>query len=109
MALKIGHAIAKGIFDRKDTEEPFHPWWEKLQDYICYSTILIGSIMFIENVDDVSEKISYRNHNSSLLLLSCFRALCTADCRQRSDMCTTIHKYHESSKNVIFIHSIKIG
>ena len=42
MALKVGHAIASGIFDLKDTEEPFHPWWETAQDYICYSIILIG-------------------------------------------------------------------
>ena len=45
MALKVGHAIANGIFNLKDTEEPFHPWWESLQDYICYSTILIGRII----------------------------------------------------------------
>ena len=44
MALKVGHAIASGIFDLKDTEEPFHPWWETAQDYICYSILLIGKI-----------------------------------------------------------------
>ena len=45
MALKVGQAIVSGIlFNLKDTEEPFHPWWESLQDYICYSTILIGRI-----------------------------------------------------------------
>ena len=44
MALKVGHAIASGIFDLKDTEEPFHPWWETAQDYICYCIILIGNI-----------------------------------------------------------------
>ena len=44
MALKVGHAIASSIFDLKDTEEPFHPWWETAQDYICYSILLIGKI-----------------------------------------------------------------
>ena len=43
MALKVGYAIASGIFNLKDAEEPFHPWWETLQDYICYSVILIGN------------------------------------------------------------------
>ena len=44
MALKVGHAIASSIFDLKDTEEPFHPWWETAQDYICYGILLIGKI-----------------------------------------------------------------
>ena len=46
MALKIGYAIASGIFNLKDAEEPFHPWWEAVQDYVCYSTILIGRNIF---------------------------------------------------------------
>ena len=46
MALKVGHAIASGIFDLKETEEPFHPWWEKLQDYICYSILILGNKIF---------------------------------------------------------------
>ena len=43
MALKVGYAIAKsGIFNLADTEAPFHPWWETLEDYICYTIILVG-------------------------------------------------------------------
>ena len=49
MALKVGHAIASGIFDLKDTEEPFHPWWETAQDYICYSIILIGILNALQS------------------------------------------------------------
>ena len=43
MALKVGHAIASGIFNLNETEEPFHPWWESVQDYMCYSILLLGN------------------------------------------------------------------
>ena len=43
MALKVGYEIAKSkIFKLTDIEETFHPWWENLQDYACYSIILTG-------------------------------------------------------------------
>ena len=47
MALKVGYAIASArIFNLKETEEPFHPWWEALQDYMCYSILLLGNGIF---------------------------------------------------------------
>ena len=48
MALKVGYALASGIFNLKDAEEPFHPWWEAVQDYVCYSTMLIGSNILLK-------------------------------------------------------------
>ena len=45
MALFIGNTLAKGgIFNTADTEAAFHPWWKTVQDYVCYSAILIGKL-----------------------------------------------------------------
>ena len=45
MALFIGNTLAKsGIFNTADAEAAFHPWWETVQDYVCYSAILIGNL-----------------------------------------------------------------
>ena len=78
MALKVGHAIASGIFDLKDTEEPFHPWWETAQDYICYSIILIGNIY--STYFTLNSKVLYLGSVSSTLnfIIGLF-ALPTAD------------------------------
>ena len=47
MALFIGNTLARsGIFDLKEAEAAFHPWWETLNDYLCYTTIIIGSFLF---------------------------------------------------------------
>ena len=43
MALFIGNTLAKtGIFDTGDAEQAFHPWWKTIQDYVCYTAIIIG-------------------------------------------------------------------
>lgn len=43
MALFIGNALAKsGILQLGEAEAAFHPWWETLQDYTCYTAIIIS-------------------------------------------------------------------
>ena len=43
MALFLGSSLAKnGIFNVKEAEAAFRPWWETLKDYLCYSAIIIG-------------------------------------------------------------------
>ena len=46
MALFIGNSLAKsGIFNTADAEAAFHPWWKTVQDYVCYSAIIIGKFI----------------------------------------------------------------
>lgn len=43
MALVLGSTIAKGgIFELPEFEAAFQPWWDSLQDYLMYATIIIG-------------------------------------------------------------------
>ena len=49
MALFIGNTLAKtGIFDTGDAEQAFHPWWKTIQDYVCYTAIIIGKFIAYE-------------------------------------------------------------
>ena len=44
MALILGSSIVKGsLFQLSDYESAFHPWWDSLQDYIMYTTIIVGN------------------------------------------------------------------
>ena len=48
MALFIGNTLAKnGIFNTADAEAAFHPWWKTVQDYVCYSSIIIGKLVIM--------------------------------------------------------------
>ena len=69
MALKIGYAIASGIFNLKDAEEPFHPWWEAVQDYVCYSTILIGRLKHVPRGENMAQIQKYIKYN---IFMECF-------------------------------------
>lgn len=45
MALVVGSSIAKGgIFELAEFEAAFQPWWDSLQDYLMYATIIIGKM-----------------------------------------------------------------
>ena len=60
MALFIGNSLAKSsIFNTADAEAAFHPWWKTVQDYVCYSAIIIGK--FIINI--ISNKAKVKNEN----------------------------------------------
>ena len=51
MALFIGNTLAKnGIFNTADAEAAFHPWWKTVQDYVCYSGIIIGKLVIIAQI-----------------------------------------------------------
>ena len=51
MALFIGNTLAKnGIFNTADLEAAFHPWWKTVQDYVCYSGIIIGKLVIIAQI-----------------------------------------------------------
>jgi hypothetical protein len=44
MALFMGNSLAKGgILDLSEAEAAFYPWWDQLQDYATYTSILIGN------------------------------------------------------------------
>ena len=60
MALFIGNSLAKsGIFNTADAEAAFHPWWKTVQDYVCYSAIIIGKFI----IDIMSNNESMLNEN----------------------------------------------
>ena len=59
MALFIGNSLAKSsIFNTADAEAAFHPWWKTVQDYVCYSAIIIGK--FIIDIMSNNAKMKMR-------------------------------------------------